>query len=106
MGTQAATGAGAQAAQRVDEQFLELICSDGALLQAEFDAIIAAEWREPPASTPGRGFVDRRPTIDAARRTVAPHGVGLPGRPRRPGAGGWARQRAPPPQMTTTTKGR
>jgi|UPI0003B74F63 hypothetical protein len=34
---------------RADEQFIELICADDALVQAEFDAIVAAEWAIPPS---------------------------------------------------------
>jgi hypothetical protein len=34
---------------RSDQQFLDLICYDQDLLEAEFDAIIAAEWPTPPA---------------------------------------------------------
>lgn len=79
----------------VDEQFLELICSDADLLAAEFDAILAAEWPETPADTPGRSATGRRPGNGAARRAAEP-GRGPVTAPRHPGIGGWARQRSPP----------
>jgi len=90
----AATG-GDTTARTVDVQFFELICSDADLLAAEFDAIIAAEWPDPPADTPGRGAVGGYPGNGAARRATEP--VRGPAPPlRHPGIGGWARQRSPP----------
>ena len=80
----------------VDEQFLALICSEEDLLQAEFDAIIAAEWPSPPTTTPRRGPANRHPASEAHDRRRA-HGARLVARPRHPGIGGWARQRSPPP---------
>ncbi|HEY7271923.1 MAG TPA: hypothetical protein VH502_04245 [Actinoplanes sp.] len=59
-------------ARTVDDQFLDLICSDADLLAAEFDAIIAAEWREPPADRPGRGAAGEHPGSGAARRAAEP----------------------------------
>jgi len=100
MATQAVTGT--SVAPDVDEQFLALICSDGALLRAEFDAIIAGEWPDPPASTPGCGFIARQPTT-GARRAVVPL-AGLPARLRHPGIGGWVRQRSPPPRASTAER--
>ncbi len=38
-----------------NEQFLDLLCADEALLRAEFDAIIAAEWPSPPPAEADRG---------------------------------------------------
>lgn len=32
----------------VDDEFLALMCSDEEWLRAEFDAIVAAEWVDPP----------------------------------------------------------
>lgn len=82
----------------VEEEFLELVCSDEDLVQAEFEAIIAAEWPSlpsPPAARPLHRPADRPPTSPAG-----PWRVGAPGRlasrPRHPGIGGWARQRSPP----------
>lgn len=40
--------------RRIDDEFLELVCSDEDLLAAEFEAIIAANWPGPP-SAPVRG---------------------------------------------------
>lgn len=39
---------GARIDRRVDEQFIDLICADDELMQAEFDEIVAAEWAVPP----------------------------------------------------------
>jgi hypothetical protein len=82
-------------ARTVDEQFLDLICSDADLLAAEFDAIIAAEWPKPPADMPGRGAAGAHPGSGAARRAAEPdRGPVAP--PRHPAIRGWARQRSPP----------
>src|SRR5690349_16486263 len=85
----------------VDEQFLDLICSDQDLLRAEFDAIIAAEWPSPPTTTPRRGAAGERPTSDAPRGAAA-LGARPVTRPRHPGIGEWARQRSPPPRQPRT----
>lgn len=82
-------------ARRIDEQFLDLICSDAELLAAEFDAIVAAEWPSPPADRHGRGAGGRRPGSGPARRAAEPV-RGPVAQPRHPGIGGWARQRSPP----------
>ena len=82
-------------AQTVDAQFLDLICADAELLAAEFDAIIAAEWPEPPPDRPARGAAGGHPGSGAARRAADPV-RGPVSRPRRPGTGGSARQRSPP----------
>jgi hypothetical protein len=77
----------------VDEQILDLICSDEELLQAEFDAIIAAEWPEPPVSLPRRAAPGRKPERArsgrgrAAARPKQTHPLG--GEP-------WRRPRSPP----------
>jgi hypothetical protein len=86
----------------VDEQFLELICSDADLLAAEFDAIIAAEWSTPPADREARGTADGHSGSGPARATDP--GRDLVGRPRHPGVGGWARQRSPPPRQPTPSE--
>jgi hypothetical protein len=99
-----APATGDTTARTVDEQFLDLICSDADLLAAEFDAIIAAEWPEPPPDTPGRG-ADGPPGRGAARRAAAR--VRDPvSRARHPGIGGWARQRSPPRSDIRPTTGR
>jgi hypothetical protein len=84
-----------ETARTVDEQFLDLICSDADLLAAEFDAIVAVEWPEPPADTPGRSAAGRHSGSGPARRAAEPV-RGPVSRPRHPGTGGWARQRSPP----------
>jgi len=56
-------------APRIDEQFLDLICSDDELLAAEFDAIIAAEWPTPPASRPRPGASGDKPERGRTRRS-------------------------------------
>ena len=86
-------------ASSVEEQFLDLICGDADLLQAEFDAIIAAEWPTPPANTPGNGAAGGHPVSRAARRAASVDDLV---RFRRPGFGGWVRQRSPPAPTTTT----
>jgi hypothetical protein len=88
-------------ARTVDEQFLDLICSDEDLLQAEFDSIIAAEWPDPPANTPGRGAAGGHPVSRAARQ-AATRVAGPVARPHHRGIGGWTRQRSPPAATTTT----
>jgi len=85
---------------RIDRQFLDLICHDQDLLTAEFDAIIAAEWPTPPADRaqpatggpPASGLPGR-----AADRLDSPICRSQPGR-----VGGWVRERSPPAAITTT----
>jgi hypothetical protein len=88
------------AALSVDEQFLELVCGDADLLAAEFDAIIAAEWSDPPARHTGRSGSHRRVPPDDGRRRQTRR-ANQANRPRHPGVGGWARQRSPPPAPST-----
>jgi hypothetical protein len=61
------------AARTVDEQFLDLICNDPDLLAAEFDAIIAAEWPQPPPDRPARGAASGHPGMaqPAARPSLS-----------------------------------
>ena len=94
-------------APSVEAQFLDLICDDPDLLQAEFDAIIAAEWPDPPGRRRSRGAADGYPHGRGYRRAAEPVG-GTAARPRHPGVGGWARQRSPPhgDKHTADTKGR
>ena len=80
-------------APTVDEQFVRLIFSDEELLQAEFDAIIGAEW--PPPVNPPTHEQAGVPTSDAAHDTDG-RAAGRTTRPYHPGIGGWARQRSPP----------
>jgi hypothetical protein len=81
-------------ARTIDDEFLDLICSDTDLLAVEFDAIIAEEWPQPPTARPARGASGRpgssrprpRPTAVDGRVARAPQ----------PGVGRQARQRSPP----------
>lgn len=80
----------------VDEEFLELMCADEEFIRAEFDAIIAQEWSsrpppaDPPPASPATGPHQGWQAGPPALRS-------FPRRPRRPGIGGWSRQRSPPP---------
>jgi hypothetical protein len=100
--TPATPATGDPTARRIDEQFLDLICNDQDLLTAEFDAIIAAEWPNPPANPPG-GAVGGRPPASGAARWETVRIRGAVCRPRHPGIGGWARQRSPPPRQPRPT---
>jgi len=84
----------------VDDRFLDLICSDPDLLAAEFDAILAAEWPEPPTERPDRRAAGSHPGSGPTRRGAHPAPVPV-SRPRHPGIGGWAPQRAPPVRPPT-----
>jgi hypothetical protein len=79
----------------IDEQFLELICADEDLLRAEFDAVVTAAWLGPPTVRADRRAAEQ--PGGGARRRRRVRVAGPPNRPRRPGIGGWARQRGPPP---------
>lgn len=86
---------GHPAGRTVARQFLDLICADQDLLAAEFDAIIAATWPDPPASRPGHGPTIPRP-IGHADRWLPVRDRGPRFRPRWPGVIRWTRQRSPP----------
>jgi hypothetical protein len=83
------------AAPSVEAQFLDLICDDPDLLQAEFDAIIAAEWPEPPGHRFSRGAAGGYPDSRSYGRVAEPVGSTVI-RPRHHGIGGPGRQRSPP----------
>jgi len=83
------------AALTADEEFLALLCADEELLRAEFDAIIAAEWPTTPPRRPCGEHAAGPSSHSSARRFRAGQ-LRLPNWPRRPGIGGWARQRSPP----------
>lgn len=85
----------------LEEQFLALVCSDEDLLQAEFEAIIAAEWPTPPAAHPPLHRPARRPPGRPAGQWREVTLERLASRPRHPGIGGWARQRSPPNRTGT-----
>ncbi len=99
--------AGAGDTGSVDARFLDLLLADDDLVQAEFDAIIAAEWPGPPPNLPRRRVLGgpdpggrRRHRATATQRARAG---------RRPALDGSARQRSPPPndqEKTDQEKGR
>jgi len=80
----------------LEEQFLELLCSDEDLVQAEFEAIIAAEWPSRPPGRPPQYRPPGQPRTWPAGDSCGTGGMRLASRPRHPGIGGWARQRSPP----------
>jgi hypothetical protein len=90
----------ADCTRSAEEEFLDLLLADDDLLRAEFDAIIAAEWPEPPADRPGSSVAGRPPGGGPSRRAADPV-RGPVSRPRHPGIGGWARQRSPPVRHPT-----
>ena len=77
------------------DEFLGLLCADEELLQAEFEAIVAAAWPLPPdrRAVVGRWHVG--PTGGPAPSVVHVRDV-QPAVDSRPGVGEWARQRSPP----------
>jgi len=86
---------GRSGSRTVDEQFLDLICSDQDLLAAEFDAIIAAEWPVPPVSLPRREAAGRKPERGRSgrwRSAARAH----PEQKDPLGGEAWRRQRSPP----------
>jgi hypothetical protein len=73
-------------------EFLALLCEDEDLLRAEFEAIIDANWAEPPPGWPVR---PARPPLRQSRTMPVPQPVTL----RSQIHGGmikWVRQRSPP----------
>ena len=93
--------AGAGDTRSVEDRFLDLLLADDDLVQAEFDAIIAAEWPGPPPNLPRRHVLGgpdpgrrRRHRATASKRA----GAG-----RRPAADTSRRQRSPPPNDQETT---
>lgn len=72
-------------AQTLDEEFLSLLCEDEELVRAEFDAIIEANWGEPPLPPAPRPPVPSTPYRDV----FGPHcrdrvPIGTPARQRSP----------------------
>lgn len=101
-----ATGVRGDVARGNDEQFLDLICSDDQFVQAEFDAIIAAEWPSPPPAGPRRDTPGGR-HHDRGHHYTEPAGPdGPPLRPVHPGVGAWSRQRSPPTPAPPTGRTR
>ncbi|MDT7789240.1 MAG: hypothetical protein QOF58_7659 [Pseudonocardiales bacterium] len=73
-------------AQTLDEEFFALVCEDEELTRAEFDAIIEANWGEPPLPPAPRRPLPSTPYLNTCR----PHGQN------RVPADMSARQRSPP----------
>lgn len=90
------------AASTLDEQFLDLVCHDRQLLAAEFEAIVGAEWDEPPGECSGRETAGPCADHGGARR-MPPVRDPAPTLPRHPGRGGRSRQRSPPPHRTSVS---
>jgi hypothetical protein len=84
-----------ESALAAHERFVELLCADEELLRAEFDAIIAAEWPDPPPVDPDCGADADRSSHPARQRRAASAKV-RPGRPTPAEISGWTRQRSPP----------
>jgi hypothetical protein len=78
--------ASAPASAPAREQFLDVVLGDEDLLRAEFDAIIADAWDDPPRAA-------RRPPPPRRLARSEPGGLRYA---RRPGLSAWARQRSPP----------
>jgi hypothetical protein len=85
-----------EAAATSDAEFFALVCSDEDLLRAEFDAIIADEWPDPPPPERGRGDTVERPTRAVRRRRPIGSRAQRTDRARHPGFDEWVRQRSPP----------
>jgi hypothetical protein len=81
-------------------EFFALVFSDEELLRAEFDAIVAAEWPGPPPAEPGTSIGVKPPAPTAGSRPFI-SGARVTKQPRRPGIGGWARQRSPPARQNS-----
>ncbi|MEO6090507.1 MAG: DUF6292 family protein [Umezawaea sp.] len=90
-------------AMALEDEFLALLCEDEEALRAEFDAIIAANWDEPPPVPVPRQPVPRTPYRSTIRplRTETADPVRLPRqrsppKPRRRARGRTGRPRARP----------
>lgn len=82
-----------------DEQFVDLIFSDDELVQAEFDAIIAAEWPSRPPGRPSRDTPDGG-NHDGGQYRGTGGRASRPLRPQHSGVRGWSRQRSPPAPLS------
>lgn len=89
------------AADTIEEQFLELVCSDVDLVRGEFEAIIAAEWPTPPPVRPPLRRPAGGPGMPRRGRRWSRRVGHLPSRPQDPSIGAWSRQRSPPDRPAT-----
>lgn len=84
-----------------EEEFLDLICHDPELLAAEFEAIIAGGWPDPPEQPPRRDAIGG--SSDGARHSRrSRHTAAQSGGSGQPGIDAWSRPRSPPVATTTT----
>ena len=95
------------AARTADEEFLSLVYSDSEFIRAEFDAIIAAGWPDPPPAPPVPRGVAGPPVGSSAPSTLA-YATRHDAPPTMPGVSRQVRQRSPPPASGSDddTKGR
>jgi hypothetical protein len=77
-----------QTAAAIDDEFLDLMCSDEAWLRAEFNAIVAAERADPPQRSPHHWPLRRK-----TPRNQLP---GRAQRPQNPPLARHPRERSPP----------
>lgn len=77
------------------QSFIEVVCGDEDLLRAEFDAIIAAGWPDPPPRPPAGVGAGKRPAGNNPCLSGDRHHLVDPS-PRWVGVLGRARARAPP----------
>ena len=93
--------------EAVEDEFLAIVCADEQLLQLEFDAIVSAQWGDPPPDDADGDEVCRRTPV---QRTSEFSGSTPPARRSRgPNLGRWVRQRSPPHasgSSTSESKGR
>jgi len=90
-------------ADRLDDEFVDLICEDDELVRAEFDALVAACWdlTPPPARPPAPSRPARQPpgwpVVSASDVSPDPPAPSPPLRRR------WNRQRSPPDHHTVVS---
>jgi hypothetical protein len=83
------------------EEFVEVLCADPELVRAEFEAIVAAAWPQPPRCRAVVGTQPVRPGHGPMPPRARARGI-QPSAPCRRAAR-WARQRSPPRDPTTPT---
>jgi hypothetical protein len=86
------------AARTEDDAFLALVLADEELLDAEFDALVAAVWAPGPPRRPAPVPVPA-PSGRTPSRWAGPDAGGRAGErsgSARPGTDGWDRERSPP----------
>jgi DnaJ-domain-containing protein 1 len=81
------------------EEFVEVLCADPELVRAEFEAIVAAAWPQPPRCRAVVGTQPVRPGHGPMPPRARARGIQPSATCRR--AARWARQRSPPWDPTT-----